>query len=40
MAEKIVHVKFFFPVGTLTWFVTEGDDDGGDFRIFGYVVGH
>ena len=37
--EKIVHAKFFFPAGGWTWFVTEGEDDEGDFRMFGYVIG-
>lgn len=39
LAEKTVPAKFFFPAGDSTWFVTEEDDDDGDFRMFGYVVG-
>ena len=39
LGEKIVHAKFFFPAGNWTWFVTEGEDDDGDFRMFGYVIG-
>lgn len=34
-----VYAKFFFPAGRWTWFVTEGEPDGDDFRFFGYVVG-
>jgi hypothetical protein len=37
--EKIVHAKFFFPAGNWTWFVTEGEDEDGDFIFFGYVLG-
>ena len=34
-----VYAKFFFPAGAWTWFVTEGEPDGEDFRFFGYVIG-
>jgi len=34
-----VYAKFFFPAGRWTWFVTEGEPDGDDFRFFGYVIG-
>ena len=34
-----VYAKFFFPAGKWTWFVTEGEPDGDDFRFFGFVVG-
>lgn len=34
-----VYAKFFFPAGNWTWFVTEGEPDGDDFRFFGYVIG-
>jgi hypothetical protein len=34
-----VYAKFFFPAGAWTWFVTEGEPDGDDFRFFGYVIG-
>jgi hypothetical protein len=37
--ERTVHAKLFFPAGNWTWFVTEGEEDEGDFRMFGYVVG-
>lgn len=35
-----VHVKFFTPWAGWTWYATEGEEDGDDFRFFGYVVGH
>jgi hypothetical protein len=38
--NPMVYAKFFFPAGCWTWFVTEGEPDGDDFRFFGYVVGH
>lgn len=37
--EQIVYVKFFFPAGNWTWFVTEGKQHHGDFIFFGYVIG-
>jgi hypothetical protein len=37
--EPTVHAKFFFPAGRWTWFVTEGEPDGDDFRFFGFVIG-
>jgi hypothetical protein len=39
LQDRIVYAKFFFPAGNWTWFVTEGEDDEDDFRMFGYVVG-
>ena len=39
LEEKTVHAKFFFPAGNWTWFVTEGEEEDGDFRMFGYVIG-
>lgn len=38
--DPIVHIKFFFPAGNWTWFVTEGEQDGDDFIFFGFVIGH
>ena len=38
-SNPTVHAKFFFPAGSWTWFVTEGEQDGDDFRFFGYVIG-
>jgi hypothetical protein len=34
-----VYIKFFTPDANWTWFVTEGEADGDDFRFFGYVIG-
>ena len=39
LEERIIHAKFFFPAGNWTWFVTEGEEDEGDYRMFGYVIG-
>lgn len=38
--DKIVYAKFFFPARRWTWFVTEGEEEDGDFRMFGFVIGH
>lgn len=38
--NPIVYAKFFFPAGSWTWFVTEGEQEGDDFLFFGYVIGH
>ena len=37
--EKQVYLKFFFPAGNWTWFVTEGEQEDEDFIFFGFVVG-
>jgi hypothetical protein len=37
--DPIVHLKFFTPDSSWTWLVTEGEQDGEDFRFFGYVIG-
>lgn len=37
--DPIVYAKFFTPDSSWTSYVTEGDEDNGDFRFFGYVVG-
>jgi hypothetical protein len=38
--EKQVYAKFFFPAGTWTWFVTEGEsEENGDYVFFGFVIG-
>lgn len=39
-SDPTVHLKFFFPAGNWTWFVTEGEPDGDDFIFFGFVIGH
>jgi hypothetical protein len=38
-ADPIVHAKFFLPGTGWTWYVTEGQEQGGDFLFFGFVVG-
>ena len=37
--NPVVHCKFFTPDSNWTWYVTEGEPDGDDFRFFGYVRG-
>ena len=37
--DPVVHVKFFTPDSSWTWLATEGEEDEGDFRFFGYVKG-
>lgn len=37
--ERTVHAKLFFPAGAWTWFVTEGEEEDGDYRMFGFVIG-
>jgi len=38
-AEPTVHAKFFLPGTAWTWYVTEGQEQEGDFLFFGFVVG-
>ena len=38
-ADPMVYAKFFTPDSSWTWYVTEGEPDGDDFRFFGYVRG-
>ena len=37
--EPMVHAKFFMPGTVWTWYVTEGQEQEGDFLFFGFVVG-
>ena len=37
--DPIVQIKSFTPDSRWTWYVTEGDDEGGDVRFFGFVIG-
>lgn len=37
--DPFVYIKFFFPAGNWTWFVTEGEPEGNDFIFYGYVIG-
>ena len=37
--DPMVYVKYFDPVGSWTWYVTEGEQRGRDFLFFGFVIG-
>lgn len=37
--NPIVHVKFFTPDSSWTWFITEGGREGEEYLFFGYVIG-
>ena len=37
--DPTVHCKFFTADSNWTWFATEGSEEDGDFRFFGYVIG-
>jgi hypothetical protein len=37
--DPMVYAKFFTPDSNWSWFVTEGQPDGDDFRFFGFVRG-
>ena len=37
--DPMVYIKYFDPVGSWTWYVTEGEERNGDFLFFGYVIG-
>jgi hypothetical protein len=39
-SDPIVHVKYFTPDSGWTWYATEGEEDEGEFRFFGFVIGH
>jgi len=38
-SDPMVYVKFFSPYSNWTWLITEGEQDGDDFRMFGLVKG-
>src|SRR5690348_5126606 len=38
-AEPMVYAKFFLPGTAWTWYVTEGQEQEGDFLFFGFVAG-
>jgi hypothetical protein len=38
-ADPMVHAKFFLPGSGWTWYVTEGQEQEGDFLFFGFVIG-
>jgi hypothetical protein len=35
VADPIVYLKFFNPCGAATWYITEGTQEGDDWRFFG-----
>lgn len=35
----IVYAKFFFPASEWTWFITEGEEQNGEFLFYGLVIG-
>jgi hypothetical protein len=37
--DPILYIKFFTPDSSWTWYVTEGQEEEGDFIFFGYVIG-
>jgi hypothetical protein len=37
--DPVVHVKYFTPDSSWTWYATEGEPEEEDFRFFGYVIG-
>lgn len=37
--EPVVYAKFFLPGTGWTWYVTEGQEQDGDFLFFGFVIG-
>ncbi len=39
ISDPVVHIKFFTPDSSWTWYATEGSAQDDDFLFFGYVVG-
>lgn len=37
--DPTVYMKLFQPWGSWSWYITEGEDQDGDYIMFGYVVG-
>ena len=37
--DPMVHVKYFTPDSSWTWYATEGQAEDDDFLFFGYVIG-
>ena len=37
--DPVVHIKFFTPDSSWTWYVTEGSAEGDAILFFGYVIG-
>ena len=38
--DPTVWTKFFTPWTGWTWFITEGEEQEGDYIMFGYTIGH
>ena len=38
--DPMVHIKYFDPTGSWTWYVLEGEEVDNDFLFFGFVIGH
>ena len=39
VGDPVVHIKFFTPDHSWTWYATEGSPEGDDFIFFGFVFG-
>ena len=37
--DPMVYIKYFDPVGSWTWYVTEGEERDGNFLFFGFIIG-
>ena len=37
--DPMVYMKLFTPWTNWTWFITEGEEQNGDYLMFGYVIG-
>ena len=37
--NPMVYLKFFLPSSGWTWYVTEGQPEGEDYLLFGFVFG-
>lgn len=37
--DAVVYMKLFCPWNQWTWFITEGEEQSGDYIMFGYVIG-
>lgn len=37
--DPVVHLKYYGPDSAMTWFVTEGQVENGEYRFWGIIVG-
>jgi len=37
--DKLIHLKYIFPMGRWTWYVIEGSPQDDDFLFYGFVIG-